>query len=145
MVELSPERLDVFRDPCREAKEGPLTNVVDRVGAKLGPGPHGNFNRFMAEVEADADARGVKPTAKRKTLLKTSLDCRDETAEPVIKKVHRTGTAESDPLRGLYQAAIDGKPAVLEYEPNADLRDTEQIPLLYEGGIEAFLSVEVLL
>ena len=39
---------------------------------------------------------------------------------------------------------IDGKPCVVEYEPDTDLRDTEQVPLLEEGGIEAFLRREVL-
>ena len=32
----------------------------------------------------------------------------------------------------------------MQYEPDPDLRDTEQIPLLEEGGIEAFLKREVL-
>jgi type I restriction enzyme M protein len=32
----------------------------------------------------------------------------------------------------------------LEYEPDTDLRDTEQVPLLEEGGIEAFFTREVL-
>jgi hypothetical protein len=33
---------------------------------------------------------------------------------------------------------------VVEYEPDADLRDTEQVPLLEAGGIEAFIKREVL-
>ena len=33
---------------------------------------------------------------------------------------------------------------VVEYEPDPDLRDTEQIPLQTEGGIDAFLGREVL-
>ena len=33
---------------------------------------------------------------------------------------------------------------MVEYEPDTDLRDTEQIPLREEGGIEAFLRREVL-
>jgi hypothetical protein len=61
----------------------------------------------------------------------------------VIKKIHKAGTS-ADPLRGLFEAKIDGKPAVVEYEPDRDLRDTEQVPLLEEGGIEAFLRREVL-
>ena len=32
----------------------------------------------------------------------------------------------------------------MEYEPDTDLRDTEQVPLLHPGGIEAFLQEEVL-
>lgn len=39
---------------------------------------------------------------------------------------------------------IEGTPAVVEYEPDTDLRDTEQIPMLEPGGIEAFLEREVL-
>ena len=30
------------------------------------------------------------------------------------------------------------------YEPDSDLRDTESVPLSYEGGIEAYLQNEVL-
>ena len=47
-------------------------------------------------------------------------------------------------MRGLFETTINGKPAVVEYEPDTDLRDTEQIPLLEEGGIDAFLQREVL-
>jgi type I restriction enzyme M protein len=32
----------------------------------------------------------------------------------------------------------------VEYEPDTELRDTEQVPLLEKGGIEAFFSREVL-
>ena len=34
------------------------------------------------------------------------------------------------PLRGLFQATIGGQTAVVEYEPDPNLRDTEQVPLL---------------
>ena len=143
-VELSPERRRSLRDVCQDAKEEPLANLVNRVGIELGPGPHRDFNRFMSAVTADADEKGVKLTAKRKTLLKTSLASRDETAEPVIKTIHRAGRAEPDALRGLYPVTIDGKKVIVEYEPDTDLRDTEQVALLHEGGIEAFLRREVL-
>ena len=33
---------------------------------------------------------------------------------------------------------------VVEYESDSELRDTEQIPLLEEGGIESFIRREVL-
>jgi type I restriction enzyme M protein len=50
-------------------------------------------------------------------------------APPVIKKIHKPGTAP-DPLRGLFEVTIDGKPRVVEYEPDTELRDSEQIPFL---------------
>ena len=68
---------------------------------------------------------------------------RSEDAPPVIRKIHKRGT-KPDPLRGLFETKINGKSSVVEYEPDTDLRDTEQIPLLEEGGIKAFLQREVL-
>ena len=46
--------------------------------------------------------------------------------------------------RGLFETTDAGTPAVVEYESDSELRDTEQVPLLEEGGIEAFLRREVL-
>ena len=68
---------------------------------------------------------------------------RGESAPPVIRRIHKRGT-EADPLRGLFDATINGRPTVVEYEPDTGLRDTEQIPLQEEGGIDAFLGREVL-
>ena len=132
-----------FHATCADADEEPLANLVDRLATSLGPGPHTDYNTFLAQVDADAERHGVKLTAKRLKLLQTGLAQRDEAAMPVIKKTHKKGTAP-DPLRGLCAAAIAGKPAVVEYEPDSDLRDTEQVPLLEPGGIEAFLRREVL-
>ncbi|MBX6362022.1 MAG: SAM-dependent DNA methyltransferase, partial [Acidobacterium ailaaui] len=54
---------------------------------------------------------------------------RAEDAPPVIKKIHKPGTAP-DPLRGLFEVTIGGRRRVVEYEPDTELRDTEQIPFL---------------
>ena len=67
----------------------------------------------------------------------------DETAPPVIKKVHKRGT-KPDPLHGLFKATIHGKPCVVEYEPSTDLRDSEQVALTEPGGVDAFITREVL-
>ena len=143
-VDLSPDHRQRFHDACRDAKEEPLSNVIDRVATVLGAGPHPDFNRFMEAVVADAPAHGVKLTAKRKNLLQTALGSREEAAAPVVKEVHKPGAVEPDPIRGLIEAAVDGRNAVVKYEPDTDLRDTEQVPLLHEGGIEAFIRREVL-
>ena len=97
-------------------------------------------------VERPLRLEGADPNRAYKAAeikkLKESCE-RSETAPPVIKKIHKRGT-EADPLRGRFAATVNGKPAVVEYEPDTDLRDTEQIPLQEEGGIEAFLRREVL-
>lgn len=81
--------------------------------------------------------------AKEIKELKENGQC-SEDAPAVIKKIHKKGTAP-DSLRGLFEVTVNGKSAVVEYEPDSDLRDTEQIPLKEEGGIEAFIKREVLL
>ena len=60
-----------------------------------------------------------------------------------IKKIHKRGT-KANPLHGLFATAVNERSAVVEYEPDTDLRDTEQVPLLEEGGIDGFLRREVL-
>jgi len=68
----------------------------------------------------------------------------NEAGTPVPRKIHKHGKVEADPIRGLFERTIGGKTCVVEYESDADLRDTEQVPLLEEGGIEAFVRREVL-
>jgi type I restriction enzyme M protein len=108
--------------------------------------PNKAFGYWKVTVERPLRLKGVQAgrvyTPKEiKTLMETGE--RSDDAPPVIRKVHKKGTAP-DPLRGLFPAIIDGKPMVVEYELDADLRDTEQVPLLEEGGIDAFLQREVL-
>ena len=87
------------------------------------------------------DGRRAYKAAAIRELKATGV--RGEEAPPVIRKVHKRGAA-ADPLRGLFEAKVDGRTAVVEYEPDTSLRDTEQIPLQEDGGIEAFLRREVL-
>ena len=143
-VNLSPDHRQRFRDVCCDAKEEPLADVIDRVAEAIGSGPHLNFNRFVDVVAADAAKHGVKLTAKRKKLLQAALAFRNEAAEPVIKKTHQAGKVQPDPIRGLIESNLDVRHLIVEYEPDSELRDTEQVPLLEKGGIEAFLRREVL-
>jgi type I restriction enzyme M protein len=143
-VDLSDDRRRAFRRACIEVDEEPLANCVDRVTETLGRGPHSDFNAFLAVIECDADAHGMKLTSRRRKLLQTIIAERDKAACEVIARVHKPGRGEPDPMRGLLPAAIGGNKCVVEYEPDPELRDTEQVPLLEEGGIEAFIRREVL-
>ena len=107
--------------------------------------PNEAFGYWKVTVERPLRIEGIDPervyTAKEIKALKETSE-RSETAPPVIKKVHKG--VEADPLCELFDSTIKGRQAVVEYEPDTDLRDTEQIPLLEDGGIEAFLRREVL-
>jgi type I restriction enzyme M protein len=108
--------------------------------------PNAAFGYWKVTVERPLRLKGIDPerayTPKEVKALKETAERADD-APPVIRKIHKKGTA-ADPLRGLFEATIAGKPAVVEYEPDSDLRDTEQVPLQQEGGIEAFIRREVL-
>jgi type I restriction enzyme M protein len=158
-VDLSAAARTRFRKACAEAREEPLAELVDRLAKKLGAGVQPDFNAFMAAVEEEADRQDVKLPAKRLKLLQTALAERDEAAAPVVKKIHKPGKGakakpvEGDPLHGRFllpspsgrgARGEGGQPCVVEYEPDSDLRDTEQVPLLEEGGVEAFFQREVL-
>jgi type I restriction enzyme M protein len=108
--------------------------------------PNETFGYWKVTVERPLRLKGVDPeraqTPKEIKALKESGE-REEAAPPVIRKMHKRGV-EADPLHGLFEANVGGKRLVVEYEPDSDLRDTEQIPLLEEGGIEGFLRREVL-
>jgi type I restriction enzyme M protein len=101
---------------------------------------------WKVTVERPLRFKGADPAraykAKEIKELKESGE-RGEDAPAIIKKIHKQGIA-ADPMRGLFETTINGKPAVVEYEPDTELRDTEQIPLQEEGGIEAFIQREVL-
>jgi type I restriction enzyme M protein len=143
-VDLTPARLEAFRETCDRLGETPIANVAARVADHMGGGPHDDFNAFFREVEDDAERNEIKLTAKRQRLLRDRLTDRSESAAPVIRRAHKAGRAEADPLHGLYEAAIAGKLYIVEYEPDTALRDTETVPLKEPGGIEAFIRRDVL-
>jgi len=143
VVDLGEAARAALRVACVEAKEEPLANLISRVAAALGPGPHADFNVFAATVKAEADKTGVKLTAKRETLLRQRLAARDPHAAPVVRRIHKGGKAVAAPLYGRYASETAPAGQIVEYEPDPDLRDTEQVPLLSPGGVAAFVAREV--
>ena len=134
--ELSPEDTQRILDTFLGFQESEQSKVFDNKA----------LGYWKITVERPLRLVGIDPEcvykpAEIKKLKETSE--RSESAPPVIRKVHKKGV-KADPIRGMFAATIDGKPVVVEYEPDTDLRDTEQVPLLEEGGIEAFLRREVL-
>ena len=108
--------------------------------------PNASFGYWKVTVERPLRLEGVDPNRAYSPKEVKELKERSERAEdapPVIRKIHKKNT-QADPIRGLFEANVAGQQCVVEYEPDPDLRDTEQVPLLEEGGIESFLEREVL-
>lgn len=125
-------------------RDGRLLEAAHALRTSLSDGLFEDHNDFRNRVNAALDDAGLKLSATDlKTLLK-AVSWRVESAPPVVSKTHKPGKVQADPLHGLYEASAKGKPVVVEYEPDPELRDTEQVPLLEDGGIEAFIRREVL-
>ena len=125
-------------------RDAALLATASRLRDALGEGLFEDHNVFLEKVDTALKKLSLKPSAADLKLIINAVSWRVEDASPVIKKIHKPGKAKADPLNGLYETRIDGKTCVVEYEPDSELRDFEQIPLLEEGGIEAFIRREVL-
>ena len=129
----------------------------------VGGEPFHDYNVFDEAVADKLAEHEMKPTASELKLVLRGVSEVDETAPPVIAKTHKPNKkgdtkVDADPKHGRYQwddlpeclrpssGREDALPAgtIVEFETDADLRDSEQIPLLEPGGIEAFIEREVL-
>lgn len=142
-VDLSADRA-AFIAACNAANEHALASFIETASEKLPTKLFTDWSDFLDAIEPLAGKARVTLTAKRMKLLQSALATRDEAAAPVIKKVHKPDKAKADPLRGRFEEELYGKPHVVEYEPDSVLRDTEQVPLLEEGGVDVFVQREVL-
>ena len=134
--ELGEEDIQRICDTFLAFKESEQSKICDNAA----------FGYWKVTVERPLRIEGTDPNRAYKAAEIKKLKergQRSETASSVIRKIHNRGT-HADPLRGRFAAMINGRPVVVEYEPDTELRDTEQIPLQNTGGIEAFLRREVL-
>ena len=134
--ELSPENIRQIVDAFIDFEETEESKIFQNEA----------FGYWKVTVERPLRLTGADPERVYKAAeikkLKAEKE-KDENAAPIVKKVLADGT-EADPLEGRIAVTLKVKEMVVEYEPDTDLRDTEQVPLLHPGGIEAFLQEEVL-
>ncbi len=142
-IDLSKKNRTRFQVACAEIGDDDLANLIEGAAKRLGVGPHDDYNAFVEQLEELARGWDLKLTAKRLKLVQSELAERCEEAAPVVKKVHKAGKVQAEPLRGRFLER-KGKKTVVEYESDTELRDTEQVPLNEPGGIEEFLKREVL-
>ncbi|MCW2312733.1 type I restriction-modification system subunit M [Rhodoferax antarcticus] len=137
-------------DSATWARDARLYQVANELRQALGGNLFEDYNDFRELVAAHLKQTQTKLSAPDLKIILKAVSWRVESAPPVRAKVHKPSKATSktnskaDPMHGLYDAVVDGKPVLVEYEPDPDLRDTEQVPLLEDGGIAAFIQREVL-
>lgn len=121
-VSINDETMCKFKTICLENRAEALFNFI------LNNKEHfkeefNNYNEFKEVLDKLAKGN-IKLANKDIKLIRQAFCTVDENAKRVISKKNKDGS--------------------IEYEKDSDLSDTEQIPLLYKGGIEEYFNKEVL-
>ena len=139
---LGKKNCELSEDQINEITDlviNPVENEVSKIFANEA------FGYYKVTVEKPLRLKDIDPDkaySSKEIREMVASGKYDESGIPVIRKIHKHGTP--DPLHGMFERETGGKKVIVEYEPDTNLRDTEQIPLLEEGGIEAFFNREVL-
>lgn len=140
-------------DPRTWERDGKLAETANALRRELGDKLFEDHNTFREQVTATLDKLEIKLGAADLRIILRTVSWRVETAPPVIAKHEKLKpgktVSEKDQLLGWYpdsgpQPSTLNSQYRVRYEPDPDLRDTEQVPLLEAGSIEAFIRREVL-
>lgn len=133
-------------DPATWLRDKALVELARLAQQELGEGVFDDHNEFRARFDDAMAKHGKKPSTAEKKAIFKAVSWRDESAPPVVARRTRLKASER------FEPGYDGKVLetagkeryLVEYEPDPELRDTEQVPLKEPGGIEAFFAREVL-
>jgi len=123
-----------------------LMKVAQRAQKALGSAVFDDHNEFRSRFDAALKAQGDKLGASEKKAIYKAVSWRDEAAPPVIARRSKlkAGDFFEPGFDGAYLETVGKDRFMVEYEPDSELRDTEQVPLKEPGGIDAFFAREVL-
>ena len=90
-------------------RDGRLVETATALRRELGDQLFEDHNIFRDRVDDALKKLGIKLSAADLKLILRAVSWRVETAPPVIAKTHKPGKVKADPLRGLYDAKVNGK------------------------------------
>lgn len=113
----------------------------------LGKEQYDDFNQYESNLKKACKDQEVSLDAKEKKQLENAVSWKNPEGEKVIKKVHKSDKA--NPYYGLFEVKNNnGKSQVVEYKPDTDLRDYENVSLDPSKSVnelnEAYFEKEVL-
>jgi type I restriction enzyme M protein len=112
------------------ARDGRLVEVATKLREVLGDALFEDLNIFRDRVNTALEKANIEIAAADLKHILAAVSWRVENAPRVISKVHKPSKIKADPLRGLFEATVESKTAVVQYEPDSELRDSEKVPLL---------------
>ena len=94
---------------------------------EIGREQHDDMNQYDAMVKSASKAQVIKLEAKELKQITTSVSWKNPEAEKVIKKVHKN--TKPNPFYGLFAGEGKEQGQTIEYKPDGDLRDNENVAL----------------
>jgi len=146
-IALSPKNRKELLSEATWREQRDIMLAAQQLAEKIGGGEFLDFNHFEGVVDDTLKALGLKLAAPARKQILNAVSWRDERAEKVIKKVHKLNAAKlNDLLNQLgttrdklgdygYMATPTGE--YIEYEPDSELRDTENVPLALDASLSA--------
>jgi len=101
-----------------------ILQTAEQLHPSIGETVSNDFNLFQKDVKAALKKLKLKLGASELKAILEAVSWRDPDAEPIL--------------------ASGSRKDVAKYEPDSELRDTENVPLNYEGGMDACFAKEVL-
>lgn len=136
-VNLSQENLDRLEESLKK-NDKYIFDLVLKLKEKERKEEYLDYNLYIEKLENLAEEKDEKFLARHRKLIQDNLTIADEKAKKLIKSSKKKG--KEDPSYGVFREDN----LYIEYEQDTELRDTERIPLNYNGGIEGFFKEEVI-
>ena len=109
-------------DPKTWERDGRLVEVATTLRKELGEELFEDYNVFRDSVSSALKELRIKLSAPDLKLLLKTVSWRVETAPQVIAKTFKPEKVQGDALNGRFEAMVDGRPAIVEYEPDPATR-----------------------
>ncbi len=120
--ELKEKQIKALLDQSTWLKQKELLLKARQLQQTIGTAQHDDMNGYDDLLKAACDKHNIKLDASEKKQLTDAVSWKNPQAEKVIKKIHK---GRPNPLYGLFD--LNGK--AVEYKPDSDLRDNENVPL----------------
>lgn len=146
-IALSPKNRKELLSEGTWQEQRDIMQAAQQLADKIGTGEFLDFNRFEGIVDDAIKALGLKLAASARKQILNAVSWRDERAEKVIRKTHKLNAAKlTELLTELnttqeklvdYGFWLNNKGECIEYEPDSELRDTENVPLALDTSLSA--------
>lgn len=146
-IALSPKNRRELLSETIWREQRDIMRAAQKLAEKIGCGEFLDFNPFEAIVDDALKALGLKLAAPARKQILNAVSWRDERAGTVIKKIHKLNAAKlgdllcqlgtSQEKLGDYGYVVTPTGEYIEYEPDSELRDTENVPLAQDPSLSA--------